>query len=286
LTVLEGDADPILAQRFPPNSTPLAQLSIEKRKLILHTVLLLLLSIEEYSAFSRQLMLYITSSLHISLRTLQADEFRIAFAMGKVALEVTAEQVEFRTSTNKASRKASQKLAINMADAGRLSTVFISEGIGSIPGGPKLRFGATAGLLGNLASNGIAVGGLFGMYASKGVSKLMQSSLRDLSDFALLTLHGPPESTYRAAEEVLPEQRRLRMTIAISGWVTRDVDFLAPWKCLRDHSEAYSLKWEPDNISSLGDSIETVIKSTAWRTANKEISSQLSMFFPFFTSLV
>ncbi|OHW99888.1 DUF726 domain-containing protein [Colletotrichum incanum] len=272
-----SEADPWLVRRFPPTATPLTSLPIERRKLLLHTVLLLLLSLEQYTSFSRVFMLKLASSLHLSLRMFQEDEVRIARGLGKTVQEVNADEVvEDKSAENKSSRRWKVGLAGAAGAAvigitGGLAAPLVAAGIGSVMGGVGLGSTAAAGLLGTLAQSGVVVGSLFGIYGARQTSKMMDQYARDVADFAFLPLHGDMKDEYRDAKEIPPKDRRLRVVLALSGWLTQKEDVVNPWRCIGHQGEVYAVRWEVANLMNMGNSLETVIKSTAWSVAKKEI---------------
>ncbi|GJD01782.1 DUF726 domain-containing protein [Colletotrichum higginsianum] len=272
-----SEVDPWLARRFPPTATPLASLPVERRKLLLHTVLLLLLSLEQYTSFSRVFMLKLTSSLHLTLRMFQEDEVRVARGLGKTVQEVNADEVvEDKSAENKSSRRWKVGLAGAAGAAvigitGGLAAPLVAAGIGSVMGGVGLGSTAAAGLLGTLAQSGVVVGSLFGIYGARQTSKMMDQYARDVADFAFLPLHGEMKEEYRDAKEIAPKDRRLRVVLALSGWLTQKEDVINPWRCIGHQGEVYAVRWEVANLMNMGNSLETVIKSTAWSVAKKEI---------------
>ncbi|KAL0940949.1 uncharacterized protein CTRU02_203712 [Colletotrichum truncatum] len=273
----QAEADPWLIRRYPPTSTTLSSLPVERRKLILHTVLLLLLSLEQYTAFSRVFMLHLTSSLHLTLRIFQEDEVRVARGLGKTVQEVTADEVmEDKAAENKTSRRWKVGLAGAAGAAiigvtGGLAAPLVAAGIGTVMGGVGLGTTAAAGLLGTLAQSGVVVGSLFGIYGARQTSKMMDQYARDVADFAFLPLHGDMKAEYRDAKEIPPKDRRLRVVLALSGWLTQKEDVINPWRCIGHQGEVYAVRWEVANLMNMGNSLETVIKSTAWGVAKKEI---------------
>ncbi|TQN72313.1 putative membrane protein [Colletotrichum shisoi] len=272
-----SEVDPWLARRFPPTATPLASLPVERRKLLLHTVLLLLLSLEQYTSFSRVFMLKLASSLHLTLRMFQEDEVRVARGLGKTVQEVNADEVvEDKSAENKSSRRWKVGLAGAAGAAvigitGGLAAPLVAAGIGSVMGGVGLGSTAAAGLLGTLAQSGVVVGSLFGIYGARQTSKMMDQYARDVADFAFLPLHGEMKEEYRDAKEIAPKDRRLRVVLALSGWLTQKEDVINPWRCIGHQAEVYAVRWEVANLMNMGNSLETVIKSTAWSVAKKEI---------------
>ena len=68
-----------------------------------------------------------------------------------------------------------------------------------------------------------------------------------------------------------PEHRRLRVTIGISGWLTSKEEVVTPWRVLGAGSEVFALRWELEPLLNLGNSITTMISSTAWGYAKSEM---------------
>ena len=77
-------ADLNLLRRFPPAQTPLNTLPVDKRRLLLHSIMLMLLSTEHYIAYSRIFMMYLASSLHIPMYAFVEDENRVTQSLGKI----------------------------------------------------------------------------------------------------------------------------------------------------------------------------------------------------------
>lgn len=101
------EADEALVHLYPPTSTALVSLPWEKRTLLLHAMLLLVLSLEQYSAFSRILLLNLSSSLHVPLHVLAEDEVRVAKSLGQVTKDLTGDEVaQKRSEENRSSRSA------------------------------------------------------------------------------------------------------------------------------------------------------------------------------------
>ena len=75
------DESTALHKLYPPVPTPLAALEENSRILILHSMLLLLLSLEHYTAPSRILLLYLASALHLPLCTLRTIEESTAHSL-------------------------------------------------------------------------------------------------------------------------------------------------------------------------------------------------------------
>ncbi|KAM6518210.1 hypothetical protein FSOLCH5_006984 [Fusarium solani] len=270
-----------LSRRFPPIPTSLWTLPVEKRKLLLHISLLMVLSLQEYSAYARLLLLNLTSSLNLPLKFLQEEEKRIAQGLSQLAVDVAAEQAtEQKQDENKPVGKTKARLA-SMTGPFRLGAQLIAAGIGTTHGGHGLRLPAAAGLLGPMSDNGIAAGSLFGIYGTRPTSKMIESFSREIQDFGIVPIRGMPQEDYVDAKAIPAKSRRLRVIIAANGWVTEKEDIARPWKYLGDHAEVYVLRWEMSALQSLGGALETVVRSSAWTVAKKAVTART-----IFTSLI
>ena len=180
------------------------------------------------------------------------------------------EETEKRSDENKVSRRWKVGLA-GVAGAavigitGGLAAPLVAAAIGSVMGGLGLGATAAAGLLGTLAESGVIIGSLFGAYGGSMTGKMMDAYAKEVDDFAFLPLKGSKH------HEAKPEDRRLRVTIGVSGWLTQKEDIITPWRALGHQSEVFALRWELKELSRLGNSMETVVKSAAWTVAKKEI---------------
>ncbi|KUJ13276.1 DUF726-domain-containing protein [Mollisia scopiformis] len=265
------EADAALIELYPPTSTALYSLQKDKRILLLHSMLLLLLSLEHYIGHSRVLLLHISSSLHLPLHVLTEQEIKVAQGLLEAAKHMSgSEETQKRSDENKVARRWKVGLA-GVAGAtvigvtGGLAAPLVAGAIGTIMGGLGLGATTAAGLLGALAESGVIVGSLFGAYGGRMTGKMMDAYAKEVEDFGFLPLKG---SKHR---EPLPEDRRLRVTIGISGWLTQKEDIITPWRALGKESEVFALRWELEALTKLGSSLESVVKSAAWTVAKKEI---------------
>ncbi|KAM0323049.1 hypothetical protein ACHAQA_009148 [Verticillium albo-atrum] len=275
MTPSVNDFDPYLKRRFPPLVTRLSGLPMDKRKLLLHTTMLLILSMEAYSAFSRILMLHLTSSLGLSMEALYEDENRVARGLGSAASGVDLDAIlQQKTVESKKSRKWKAAGAALMGSAGTLAAPLAAAGIGSVEGGIKLSDSTAAGLLGAVAHNGIVVGNMFGIYAGRDTGKMIDQYGKDSADFAFLPLKGPSVDGYRDAKSVPASNRRMKFVIGISGWLTKGDGFVAPFRCLGPQAECYALRYEVNNLMTLGTALELVIRSATWGTVKKDMSKR------------
>lgn len=266
-------------QLYPPRPTTLSSWPAEKRLLLLHSLLLLLLSLENYGAYTRVLLLNIASSLRLPLRVLAEDEVRVAGALAQVAKDIPPEVLmPKKNEDGKPSRrwKAGQAIVAGAAIgvAGGLAAPFMAAGIGSITGGTGVGPAVAASLIGSMAENSLAVASLFGIYGRSG-GKLMEHYLKDVADFAFIPLRGSIGQDSEIGK-IAPESRRLRVVLGVNGWLMNKTDTPSPWQCLGAQGEVYAVRWELETLTKLGASFEVLVKSAAWSMAKKEIAARTS----------
>lgn len=268
----DNGVDDAIKREFEAVDSPLASLPEEKRVLILHSVLLLLLSLERYHAQSRVLLLHLTTSLRLSIKFLGHDESKVARGLLTAAENLKAdEETKKRQEENQGSRKWKVGLATVAGAAligvtGGLAAPLLAAGVGSVMGGLGLGATAAAGYLGTLAGSTVLVGGLFGAYGGRMTGKMMDQYAREVEDFGFV----PIRSAHRP-RKIEKEYRRLRVGIGISGWLSDQNDVTEPWKVLGVEMESFALRWELEALMNLGNGLNTMIKSAAWGFAKGQI---------------
>ncbi|EFQ88762.1 hypothetical protein P3342_005628 [Pyrenophora teres f. teres] len=272
----EEDEDKIFKDLYPPVPTTLTQLDESKRALILHSLVLILLSLEHYSAHSRVLILYLTSSLWLSRTVLKKDEETVAQGL----LEAASQQINADAETKKAAEasQTARKWKVGLAGVagaaligvtGGLAAPLLAAGVGSMMGGIGLGATAAAGYLGTLAGSSVLVGGLFGAYGAKMTGRAMDEYARQVEDFAFIPIHRTQDPKHQDNES-----RRLRVAIAVSGWLREPEEVSKPWRYINKGTEGFALRWELEALLKLGHSLETFVTSAAWGYAKKKIIEQ------------
>lgn len=203
----EDDSASDLSKLYPPIDTPLASLDEKTKILIIHSMLLLLLSLEHYVAPSRVLLLYLTSSLHLPLKVLTEDEEKIAKGLLEAAKHMSGEsEAKKKAEENKDSRKwkvglASVAGAALIGVTGGLAAPLVAAGVGSVMGGLGLGATAAAGYLGSVAGSTVIVGGLFGAYGGRMTGQMMDNYAREVDDFAFLPVGDDRKSINKEEED-------------------------------------------------------------------------------------
>ena len=266
-----------LCQIYHPVESPLAQVPKATRLLILHSLLLLLLSLEKYTAYSRVLMLHVASSLGIDIDVLNQDEVKVARGLLDTALALSS-QPEAKQQVKKSddSRKwkvgiASVAGAVLIGVTGGLAAPLVAAGIGTVMGGLGLGATAAAGLLGTLAGSGVVVGGLFGAYGGRMTGRMMDKYAKEVDDFAFIPIRGSRSRRTEDESEAAKQDHRLRVTIGVTGWVKEESNFVVPWRVLGADSEVFALRWEMEPLMKLGNAISALVTSAAWSVAGREV---------------
>jgi hypothetical protein len=152
---------------------------------------------------------------------------------------------------------------------GGLAAPLLAAGVGSVMGGIGLGATAAAGYLGTLAGSSVLVGGLFGAYGAKMTGRAMDDYARQVEDFAFIPIHRNQDPRKQDNES-----RRLRVAIAVSGWLRDPEEVSKPWRYISTGTEGFALRWELEALLKLGHSLETFVTSAAWGYAKKKIIEQ------------
>ncbi|KAI0853736.1 DUF726-domain-containing protein [Daldinia vernicosa] len=265
-----------LVRLYPPIPTPLKDCPKEKRALILHSMLLILLGLDQYSLYSRILLIRLASSLNIPMWVLLQDEARVSQALAKVILGIPAEEIAQRRAEE---ARTSRRWRPGMANAalggkpGVLAAPLVAARLGTVFGGIGLDQSATAGLLGPMNDSTVVVGTLFGLYGARQGSKTIDAHGKDIQDFGMIPLHGVNTPELIDPKDLPAENRRMRVTIGITGLLTNPDDFLTSWQFLGQQNESYAMRWELEALTKMGIALETLAKSSAWSEAKKELDS-------------
>ncbi|KAF1916805.1 hypothetical protein BDU57DRAFT_497801 [Ampelomyces quisqualis] len=276
LEAKDDEEENAFQELYPAVATPLSDLEEGKRALILHSLVLILLSLEHYSAHSRIMILYITNSLLLPLSILKKDEETVAQGL----LEAASQQLNADAETKKAaeSSQTARKWKVGLASVagaaligvtGGLAAPLLAAGVGSVMGGIGLGATAAAGYLGTLAGSSVLVGGLFGAYGARMTGRAMDDYAKEVEDFAFLPIHRSQNPKHQDNES-----RRLRVAIAASGWLREPEEVTKPWRYIGKGTEGFALRWELEALLKLGHSLETFVTSAAWGYAKKKIIEQ------------
>ena len=270
---------PKLEQVFPRVPTSLTKLPIPRRELILHSFLLLLLSLENYNAASRVFLLYLASSLKLGLKSLREDEEKTAKGLLQAAKQISASQETIeKGKESEESRRWKMRLATVAGAAivglsGGYAAPLIAASVGAVMSELGLGASAAAGYLGSVAGNTYLVGSLFGAYGGRMTSEMMRNISADVQDFAFLPVHGERKE-HKESIEAVTDNRRLRVTIAISGWLLEKEEVVSPWRVLSPSTEVFALRFELETLMKLGQSINTMASNSAYGYAQSAFATR------------
>lgn len=189
-------------------------------------------------------------------------------------MDIDPDAAAVQKEDNKNNKRWKYSLGSAPNSAPRLSSTLTAVGVGTPQGGYGLTPTAAAGLLGSMSDNGLAIGAIFGFNPSKPLDKTIETFGREVQDFALNIRTTSGSAEYTDARQLPTNQRRLRVVIAISGFVLQEEDVDAPWMSFDDNIELYTVRWESAALQSLGASLATVMKSRAWKAAKEAIAAE------------
>jgi hypothetical protein len=102
--------------------------------------------------------------------------------------------------------------------------------------------------------------------------EMMDNYAKEVEDFRFLPLRE--ESTTDDPEEITKEQkeqRRLRVTIGINGWLNKEDDIKKPWRTLSTDTEVFALRYEMNVLLKLGTALNDLVRSVAWTAFKAEV---------------
>ena len=264
---------------YPRISTSLTKLSMAERTLVVHSLLLLLLSLEHYNAASRVFLLYLTSSLKLGFKNLREDEEKVAQGLLEAAKQMSVkEETMNKVKGSPESRKWKIRLATVAGAAivgvtGGYAAPVIAAGIGSVMGGLGLEASAAAGYLGSMAGNAYVVGSLFGAYGGRMTGDVMQNLSADVEDFGFLPVHGERKE-HEGELEAATGDRRLRVVISLSGWLLEKEEVITPWNVLSPSAEVFALRFELEALMKFGQSIKAMSANDTYGIAHSAFKNR------------
>lgn len=265
--------DDFLASHYPPHPTFLC--ASPHAETMLQAVLILLLSLKNYDARSRILLLYVTSSLHLPLKTLNTMEETTAKTLLQAAATATM-SAESESASRTESAKSANRWKVGLASVagaalvgitGGLAAPVVAAGLAGVMGGLGLGATAVAGYLGAVASSSAIVGALFGAYGGRMSGQVMERYAKEVEDFKFIPIRPPDDDGSQRDAEA-----RLRVAVGVTGWVVSgEEEIVGPWRSLGGGVEAYALRWEVAALADLGHSLQTILTSYAMTWVKSEI---------------
>jgi hypothetical protein len=255
---------------------------MEIRTLLLHALLLLLVSVETYGPNSRVLMLYLASSLGVPAHSLAEGEARLASGLFRLVKDIPVEElVRKKSEDGRNSRRGRSSAAAGpgsamFTSASALPVSLVDAEIGRIPSGMALPISVIASLLSPIIESNIPIGALFGIYGTRTTERIMEQCIREIENFAFLPVHGASRTEYRKANDIAPDDRKLRVTLCVNGWLGHEEEAVSPWRALGNRTEVFALGWEVDVLRKVRTSLEMVLSSATWASTKLEILAWVS----------
>ncbi|OTA79916.1 hypothetical protein M434DRAFT_25665 [Hypoxylon sp. CO27-5] len=267
---------------YHPIPTRLTTVPMEDRKEVLSATLILLLSIGNYSAYSRTLVCYLASALEIPPSFLDTEETEIATTMMEAAQKAEQNAGAMSAEAEAAKRREEGKVGrfwkVGLASVAGAAIIGVTGGlaapavagvIGGLMGSVGL--GGLASFLGIFWMNGALVGTIFGAFGAKMTGEMVDRYAKEVEDFKFLPLREEWGQDWSNAREDGAKARRLRVTIGINGWLTSEGDVTKPWRVLGDETEVFALRYEIKSLMALGDKLKGLVASAAWSAVRAEI---------------
>ena len=219
-----------------------------------------------------------------------------------VATAAVAAQAKQKEDVGEASRMwrvglASVAGAAVIGITGGLAAPLVAGAVGSIMGGIGL--GGVASLLGVFWGNSALVGTLFGAYGAMLGGETMNAYAREVEDFAFLPVNvngnvkslgasggntnnddkinknndnfGTISKRLDCAKKSSATNPRLRLTVGINGLITNPSDVTTPWSNLPTTTEIHALRYEQQTLLNLGQTLNSLIKTAAWKAVRAEV---------------
>ncbi|KAI2614897.1 DUF726-domain-containing protein [Hypoxylon sp. NC1633] len=280
---------------YHPIPTRLTTIPLEDRKEVLSATIILLLSIGNYSAYSRTLICYLASALEVPPKFLNSEETEIATTMVEAAQKAERQQQSGGMSAEAEAQKRAEEgkvgrfWKVGLASVAGAAIIGVTGGlaapavagvIGGLMGSVGL--GGLASFLGIFWMNGALVGTLFGAFGARMTGSVVDRYAKEVEDFKFLPLReewgedwSKKPNAGREGEAGEggdgAEARRLRVTIGINGWLTAEEDVTKPWRVLGDESEVFALRYEMKSLVALGNQLNAFVTSAAWTAVRAEI---------------
>ncbi|KAI2630284.1 DUF726-domain-containing protein [Hypomontagnella submonticulosa] len=266
---------------YHPIPTRLTTIPMDDRKEVLSATLILLLSIGNYSAYSRTFICYLTSALEIPPKFLDTEETEIATTMVEAATKAEQQggmSAEAEAQKRREEGQVSRFWKVGLASVAGAAIIGVTGGlaapavagvIGGLMGSVGL--GGLASFLGIFWMNGALVGTLFGAFGAKMTGGMVDQYAKEVEDFKFLPLREEWGEGWSNKEVNGPAARRLRVTIGINGWLTAEEDVTKPWRALGGETEAFALRYEMKSLMALGDKLRGLVTSAAWKAVRAEI---------------
>lgn len=243
----------------------------EKSDCFIKCLLLLILSLGNYSPYSRNLLYSIAEKLGLSSIVVYKAELITSSMLLDTFQTMESNQEMYELS---GTRKMRRRIAMGLAGlaggaliglTGGLAAPFVAAGLGTLFAGLGLGTMIGATYLGTLITSAPMITALFGGFGAKMSMQQMGDVSKGLTDFEFIPLSV---------------QSHLPVTIGISGWLGDYNEVDAAWKSLTvgDKSyywgDIYALKFEVEALVDLGKSLSRILFSAGLGWVKGEVISR------------
>jgi hypothetical protein len=245
----EHEGDDLPEVRTPSQLPTTANLDIDLRWTVLCDLFLTLIADSVYDARSRVLLEKVGENMQVDWLEICRFEKRVTDAL---EMQQAAEKENWNEDDHKENRR---KMALKKR--------YIMMGLATVGGG--LVIGLSAGLLAPVIGAGLAAGfttigvaGTSGFLAGAGGAAIITSSAAASGGIIAVRAANRRTGAVKTFEyRPLHNNKRVNLIVTVSGWMTGKVDDVRlPYSTVDPiMGDIYSVLWEPEMLTSMGDTI-------------------------------
>jgi hypothetical protein len=245
----EGEGDYLPEVRTPSQLPTTKNIDIDLRWTVLCDLFLTLVADSIYDARSRTLLEKVGSHMDVSWLDICRFEKRVTDAL---EMQQAAEKENWNEEEHKENRR---KMALKKR--------YMMMGLATVGGG--LVIGLSAGLLAPVIGAGLAAGfttigvaGTSGFLAGAGGAAIITSTAAASGGIIAVRAANRRTGAVKTFEyRPLHNNKRVNLIVTVSGWMTGKVDDVRlPYSTIDPiMGDIYSVLWEPEMLTSMGDTI-------------------------------
>jgi hypothetical protein len=260
----EDDSELTAPVRTPSQLPTTQKIDIDIRWTVLCDLFLVLIADSIYDARSRLLLERVAKDLDISWLDICRFEKKVTDAL---EMQANAEKENWDEGEHMENRR---KMALKRR--------YMMMGLATVGGG--LVIGLSAGLLAPVIGLGLAagfttigIGGTGGFLAGAGGAAIITSSAAASGSFIGVRAANRRTGAVKTFEyRPLNNNKRVNLIVTVSGWMTGKVDDVRlPFSTVDPvMGDIYSVLWEPEMLTSMGDTINILATEVSTRIAFNE----------------
>ncbi|XP_022100634.1 transmembrane and coiled-coil domain-containing protein 4-like isoform X2 [Acanthaster planci] len=212
----------------------------------------------QYDARSRVLALHVASLMGVQESEIQNFEGTIVSSFIQEEVEVSEEE-KIEKEKRAKMKKVKRFAMIGAAAVGGGALIGLTGGLAAplIASAGAALLGGSVGFLGTAA--GVAVmASVFGAAGAGLTGFKMKRRVGAIEEFEF---------------EAVSSEKDLHVTIAVSGWLTKDTmnNFSVPWLTLASSKEVYCLRWESKYLLALGEALSMILNKMLTMAAKEAL---------------